>query len=66
MIADEQNEFSLAINAVSEEALCKVALLFNSFKQIRIEGPDATTAVFNTSDDTVLSRAFDIHLQTVR
>ena len=58
---------SLALQAVSEDTLYKVSSLFNAFKQMRVEGIDTTEAVVdNNSDVSILNRAFDIHLQTVR
>ena len=68
MIAQDQEQpLSLALQAVSEETLYKVSSLYNVFKQMRVEGIDTTEAMIdNNSDISILNRAFDIHLQTVR
>jgi hypothetical protein len=64
---DQEQPLSLALQAVSEETLYKVSSLFNVFKQMRVEGIDTTEAMIdNNSDISILNRAFDIHLQTVR
>ena len=62
---DDPQPLEMAVQAVSEDTLYHVAKLFHAFKQLRVDGIHMNGIISEYIDESLLNRAFDIHLQGV-